>query len=228
MSQTAESVIPQMHGSLPIHRDQPLFRHPLNSNMKSNNNIRNLLAAIGAASITISSATAVDYWWDTNGATGGFGNTNGTWGTSTFWSTDITGASATANTTITSADTVNFGTATLNMAGGTIGVASGGVTVGSIVTGAGQTTNITLGTSGNAITIHGGITKNGIGTLNITSPIILGADQTWTNNSSTNLSTPSGTNFITNGGFDLTIDGTGTTVFGVLDRLPKVRASKRA
>jgi fibronectin-binding autotransporter adhesin len=77
------------------------------------------------------------YYWDSNGATAGFGNTTGTWGTSAFWSTSAAGTAATANSTITSLDTVNFGTATLNYANGAIGVVAGGVTVGDIIIGAG-------------------------------------------------------------------------------------------
>lgn len=37
------------------------------------------------------------YYWDSDGATSGFGNTTGTWGTSAFWSTSATGEAATAN-----------------------------------------------------------------------------------------------------------------------------------
>jgi fibronectin-binding autotransporter adhesin len=190
--------------------------------MKTESTRRHLLAIAASSLMAVSSASAATYYWDSNSTTAGFGNTAGTWGSSTFWSTNSDGTGATANTTITSADTVNFGTATLAYGTGSIaiGIASGGVTTGGIVIGAGQNQQITLGTSGNALTIHGGgITKNaGSANFIISSPIILGAAQTWTNNSSTNLSTPDGTtNFINNGGFDLTVDGTGTTVFGVLN-----------
>lgn len=62
---------------------------------------------LGAAS-----AHAATYYWDTDGSgTPGFGTASGTWGTSTFWGTDSAGSGATANTTITTADDVNFGTA---------------------------------------------------------------------------------------------------------------------
>jgi len=189
--------------------------------MKPRRKLFSLLAFAGSSLIAASSAFAqTSYWWDSNSTTAGFGNTTGIWGTNTFWSTSSDGSGATANTTITGADTVNFGTATLNYASGTVGVAAGGVTVGGIVMGAGQTQSISLGTSGNAITIYGGgITKNtGSAQLSMIGPVILGAAQTWTNNSSTNLSTPDGTtNFINNGGFNLTVDGTGTTVFGILN-----------
>ena len=137
--------------------------------------------------LTGSRASAANLHWDSNGNTAGFGNTTGTWGTNAFWNDNSTGGAPTVAFTAatTSSDTVNFGTATLNYDNATIGVAAGGVTVGSIVIGAGQTRAITaLGTSGNAITIHGGITKNaGSAAISFTSPITLGAAQTWTNNS---------------------------------------------
>ena len=127
------------------------------------------------------------YYWDSNGATAGFGNTTGTWGSSAFWSTNSAGTAATANTTITSLDTVNFGT-TLDYSNAAVGIAAGGVTVGSVVMGSGQTTALTLGTAGNAVTIHGGITKNsGSAALTISSPVVLGAAQTWTNSATTAL-----------------------------------------
>ena len=95
------------------------------------------------------------YYWDSNGSTAGFGNTTGTWGTSNFWNTDPAGGAGTFTTTTTSADTVNFGAAALNYGNTAVGVAAGGVNVNNIVFGAGQTTNITLGTAANAITLGG-------------------------------------------------------------------------
>jgi fibronectin-binding autotransporter adhesin len=170
-------------------------------------------AFLPAALLAVMNASAqTTYYWDSNSTTAGFGNTSGTWGTSTFWGTSAAGTGSTANTTITSVDTVNFGTASLNYANATIGVASGGVTVGDIVIGAGQTTAITaLGTAGNAITIHNGITKNsGSAAVTITSPITLGGAQTWTNNSTGTLKSSGGLNLAGN---LLTIAGTGTTDF---------------
>ncbi len=162
------------------------------------------------------------YYWDSNSTTAGFGNTAGTWGSSTFWSTSSAGTGATANTTITSADTINFGTATLSYGTSNVGVVAGGVTVGGIVMGAGQTTAINLGTSGNSVTIHGGgITKNaGSAQLSVIGPVILGAAQTWTNNSTTSLLTSNSTNLINTAGFQLTIDGTGHMRFGTVNQTP--------
>ncbi|MEI6646554.1 MAG: autotransporter-associated beta strand repeat-containing protein [bacterium] len=116
-----------------------------------------MASALVGVMMVCGAAQAATYYWDTDGITGGFGNTAGTWGTSAFWSTDITGASATALTTITTGDGVNFGTATLALSGAStnVGVAASGVTVNSITFGAGQTTPIVLGTVGNTITLGG-------------------------------------------------------------------------
>jgi fibronectin-binding autotransporter adhesin len=168
--------------------------------MKPNAFSRSLLLAIGSSMLAISSASAQQLYWDSNGATAGFGTTTGIWGTSTFWSTSSAGTAATANTTTTSSHTVNFGTATLNYGNGSVGIASGGVTVGSIVIGGGQTTALTIGTAGNSLTIHNGITKNaGSAAVTFLSPITLGAAQTWTNDSSTSINL-SGGNTVNNNG----------------------------
>jgi fibronectin-binding autotransporter adhesin len=159
--------------------------------------------------LAASSANADDYWWDSNGVTAGFGSNDGTWGSSTFWSTSSAGTDATANTTITSADTVNFGTASLAYGTSTrsVAIASGGVEVGSIVIGAAQNQAINLGTAGNNLTLHSGITKNsGSAVFTINSPIVLGGSQTWTNNSSTSLVWGGGLNLGTN---TLTFAGSG-------------------
>jgi autotransporter-associated beta strand protein len=119
---------------------------------------RAMMACILVGAMTVCrTAQAATYYWDTDGITGGFGNTAGTWGTSAFWSADITGASATVLTTITTGDGVNFGTATLALSAAStnVGVAASGVTVNSITFGAGQTTPIVLGTVGNTITLGG-------------------------------------------------------------------------
>jgi len=95
------------------------------------------------------------YYWDTDGSTGGFGDTAGTWGTSAFWSTDSTGASVPANPTVTTVDGIHFGTATLALgsAAATVGV-SGAVNANSITFGAAQTTPVTL-SGGTSITLGG-------------------------------------------------------------------------
>jgi autotransporter-associated beta strand protein len=116
---------------------------------------RLLLVAASSAIVTSQTASAADYWWDSNGTTAGFGNATGEWGVSDFWSSSSDGTAITAPVTTNSTDTVNFGTATLNYANAAVAVASAGVTVNSIVYGSGQTTAINLGTSGNVITLDG-------------------------------------------------------------------------
>ncbi len=97
-----------------------------------------------------SGALHAQLYWDSNGATAGFGATNGTWGTSAFWSTDSTGASATANTTTTISDTVYFGTDALGYTGGRTVTLSGTQNVG----------NIIFGSASGAVTISGGTALN--------------------------------------------------------------------
>jgi fibronectin-binding autotransporter adhesin len=131
-----------------------------------------VLAALSLATLafTVTNSRAIDYYWDSNGATAGFGTTTGTWGTSAFWSTSPAGTAATANTTITTSDSVNIGTATLNYGNATIG--AGTVSVNKIVFGAGQTTAVTLGTAANTMTLGGTtptITVEGSGSHTISS-----------------------------------------------------------
>ena len=84
------------------------------------------------------------YYWDSNGATAGFGSTTGTWGTNAFWSTDAAGTSATSNASITTSDTVNFGTAALNYAHATVTGPSAAQGFLNMNFGAGQTTALTI------------------------------------------------------------------------------------
>jgi fibronectin-binding autotransporter adhesin len=166
--------------------------------MKTNRNNLLLLAAISMA-CTAPIAFAADYYWDSDDTTPGFGNTTGIWDTAPFWSNDATGASTTALTPITSSDTVNFGTATLNYANSAVGVAAGGVTTNKIVLGAGQLNSLTLG----------GAASNGLLTLDGTSPTI-------TVNNPANIltigynATDTGTHLAGTSGF--TKDGLGTLI----------------
>jgi len=90
-----------------------------------------IAAVCAVALLGGSSARAATLYWDTNGVTAGSGAATGTWGTSTFWSTDPLGLSATANTGITNADDAIFSAGT-NGTGGTITI-SGTQTARSIV-----------------------------------------------------------------------------------------------
>lgn len=133
------------------------------------------------------SAKAAEYWWDSNADTPGFGNTTGTWGTSAFWTTSSAGTATPTAASISASDVVNFGTASLNYDNSNVGIVAGGVTVNSIIYGAGQSRSVVLGT--NRITLAGpsptitvnharahqvitspidgsaGLTKSGVGTL---------------------------------------------------------------
>ncbi len=94
------------------------------------------------------------------------------------------------------------------------GGTGGSVSLGSPTTAASLAFNAftgtyTLGSSGQALTVNSGITKNsGSGIATLASPVILGGPQTWTNNSSADLSVSGGLN---NAGHTLTIAGSGST-----------------
>ena len=168
-----------------------------------------LLALASAAAISSASVTyAAPVTWDANGATAGQTNGGGAWlGANQWWD----GAT---NVTWTSGDDATFGVGATN--GGAVTLASP-TTVGSITFNQFNGT-YTLGSSGQAITLNNGIVKNaGSAAATVVSPIVLGGAQTWTNNSTGLLLTGNSTNLITNGGFDLTVDGTGTTTFGVIN-----------
>ena len=139
----------------------------------------------------VHSAHATTYYWDADGTTAGFTTSaTGTWGTSAFWSTDSTGSTAGANTTITSTDDVNFGTASsgFSTTASTVTI-SGAQSVNSITFGAGNTA---------ALTLSGGTS------------LTLGSSSTITNNSASNLSI--GTLLAGTNGFTKT--GSGTVILG--------------
>ena len=163
------------------------------------------LAGSIALFITVSSAHAVPLTWDPG--SGGTTDGAGAWlDTGKWWD----GAT---NVDWTSGDAATFGN---SGAGGAVTLAS--PTTAASITFNAFTGTYTLGTSGNAITLNSGITKNaGSAAVTFASPITLGGAQTWTNNSTGLLLTGNGTNLIDNGGNQLTIDGTGTTTFGVLN-----------
>jgi autotransporter-associated beta strand protein len=90
-------------------------------------------------------------YWDSNGATPGYGSITGTWGSSSFWTVDASGASAPIAVTTETNTSVNFGSATLNYNQSAVTISDGGVSAGTITFGAGQSTPLTLG--GGAITL---------------------------------------------------------------------------
>ena len=134
-----------------------------------------LTGLVALFNLTAQPASAVNLYWDTNDTATGSGAATGTWGTDLFWSTDVSGLLATANTITTGLDDLFFsagtngtdGTVTVNttqtarlltleegaltFTGGTISLAGGGgITV---LAGSGNPTissNLTL-ISGNNI-----------------------------------------------------------------------------
>ena len=132
-----------------------------------NSRIPFALASAIAAMLTMQAAHAVNYYWDTNSTTAGFGSANGTWDSSVSanWTTDdVTGVAAPAAVTTatgtgaagSSGDNIFFGTNTVGQ-----GYANGGsATV--TVSGTQNAGQITFGGQTGAITFTGG------GTLNLT------------------------------------------------------------
>jgi autotransporter-associated beta strand protein len=113
------------------------------------------LATAVAAMLAASSASAENLYWDTNGTIAGSGAATGTWGIDVFWSTDVDGLLATANTATIGVDDLFF-------SAGTTGT-------GGIVTVDGSQTARRLTFEEGAITLSGGtlITLAGGGGLSV-------------------------------------------------------------
>ncbi|CAA6689840.1 MULTISPECIES: autotransporter-associated beta strand repeat-containing protein [unclassified Lentimonas] len=109
------------------------------------------VSAAAFALLGSSSAYAVDYYWDNDGTTAGFGTAAGTWAAPTTgdatqgWSTDDTGVTLPSDVTTTTSDTVFFGTDTLALASGTINLA-----------GTVNAANVKFGKVSGPITLSGG------------------------------------------------------------------------
>ena len=164
-----------------------------------------LCALAVLALVAVQPARAATIYWDANGATAGQTDGAGAWLNANQW---WTGA---ANVNWTSGGDAVFG---WGGAGGAVTLASP-TTVNSLTLNS-FTGTYTLGTAGQTITLNNGITKNAGGTAaTIISPITLGGTQNWTNNSAGLLTV--GTGAVTNGGYLLTIGGSGnTTVSSVI------------
>ncbi len=165
-------------------------------------------SALKTSTVSTTVELVLSLSWDANGATAGQTNGGGAWlGAGLWWD----GA---ANTNWAAGSNAVFGG--LNTAGGAVTLASP-TTVNSITFNQ-FTGTYTLGTAAQAITLTSGINKTSTSAaVTFVSPITLGGAQTWTNNSSGVLATPSGTNFIDNAGYQLTIDGTGVTTSGAIN-----------
>ena len=162
------------------------------------------LRVTDSAAKTATSTTTVKIGtltWDANGATATQADGPGAWFDANKWWDDI------ANASWTSGAAAIFGN---GGAGGAVTLASP-TTVDSLTFNSYITTGYTLGTAAQTITLNNGIIKNAGGVdATIISPITLGGAQTWTNNSSGLLSATGGLN---NGGFLLTIGGSGNVAF---------------
>lgn len=97
-------------------------------------------------------ASSATYYWDPNTTNAGFGTAGGTWGAATNWTTDATGAFGGTTTNITTtADALNFGSATLGLDDGTI-----------TVTGTVNAANLTFGAASSNLVFSGGKISLGV------------------------------------------------------------------
>ena len=157
------------------------------------------LARIALALLLFSSPplAASPLVWDANGTSSGQTNGGGAWlGTNLWWN-------GVGNQNWVSGSHAVFGGP--NTAGGAVTLATP-TAVGSITFNP-FTGTYTLGSSGQALTSHGGITNlSAAGAVTLSSPVSLGASQIWTNHSTGTftISSPVDTN-----GHTLTIDGSG-------------------
>jgi autotransporter-associated beta strand protein len=126
-------------------------------------------AALALALLASHSLHAVNYYWDNNGSTDGFGTAGGTWAAPTTnnstqgWSTAVTGNATLSGTTTTSSisagDVTYFGTTDYGLGGGTI-------TVGNV-----GNNGIVFGSTNGAVILNGG-------TITIRGNIVTSADNT--------------------------------------------------
>ena len=151
---------------------------------------------------------AASLFWDNTGATAGTtASPTGIWGTDSFWSTDSTGASATAATLTTSADTLTFAAGT---------TATGAYTV--TLNGAQAAKLLTL-EDGTATFTGGTLNLGGGGGITLATSTVTGAtmqanlgitgDQTFNIGSGRTLALTTGT-FTRNAGATANVQGSGT------------------
>jgi len=205
---------------------------PLKTNRRNLiRNIAALFAGVGMLTpLTAPSALAVDYYWDTNGTTAGLGNTAGTWGTSAFVASlaggngrqIVAGTFSVANTAATTSDSMSFGIAgmALGSTASNIGIAAGGINIGNIIFGAGQTNAITLSGGGGNITLAaaGNIVVNN--SSNTIGAILTGAGTSMTKSGSgtlilTGANTYTGATIISGGGILQVGNGTSGSLNGI-------------
>ena len=139
--------------------------------------------------------------WDANAATAGQTNGGGAWLNASQW------WDGSANLTWTPGANTSFGGT--STAGGAVTLASP-TSVGSITFNT-FTGTYTLGSAAQTLTINGSINKTATSAaVTFVSPIVLGGNQTWTNNSTGVLSINDALN---NNGYNLTLNGTGQVNF---------------
>ncbi len=137
--------------------------------------------------------------WDANGTTAGQTNGAGAWLGANFW------WNGSSNQAWASGSNATFGG--LNTAGGAVTL--GSPTSVNFINFNTFTGTYTVGTTGQELTINGGISKAATSAaVTFVSPVAVGADQTWSNNSTGLLSLNAAVN---NNGYTLTFDGSGTT-----------------
>lgn len=130
--------------------------------------------AIVATAFGVSSASGQTvYYWDANGATAGFGTASGTWGGSSFFSTNASGTIATTSVTTTLSNDLNFGTGSAGLTTGTVEV-SGSQSIRSLVFGS-QSGVLTLTGGTIGLAASGTITANQASNTNTINSILAGA-----------------------------------------------------
>jgi autotransporter-associated beta strand protein len=193
--------------------------------MKAHSSLRSFLLISGSSLLAANSVHAASGTWNANLA--------GNWSDTTKWSggTVADGADFTATFgDFISADRI----VTLDSARTLGGISALDATHNYTISGANALTfDVTTGVSvvnhsvaGRLLTVNvpvtfnDGLEKTGAGGVTFGGPITLAAAQTWTNNSTGALTTGSGTNLINNGGYQLTVDGSGVTNFGSVGLAP--------
>ncbi len=157
---------------------------------------------ISIVSTTVNITTLLK--WDANGLTALQTDGNGEWFNPNLW---YTGSSNTTWTTAPIKD-VTFGSG----GGGGAVTLNNATSVGSMSFNS-FTGTYNIGTIGQDLTIYGGINKTAASAaVTILSPILLGAAQTWTNNSTTG-SLNFNNSTVNNQGYLLTFEGNGNTTF---------------
>jgi fibronectin-binding autotransporter adhesin len=156
------------------------------------------------------SARAASYWWDTT--------TTGTWSTLGNWWT-TSGGSTNAGTAPGSADSVTFNgtgvngasTAQLSAATSVSGITF--LNTGTSLLDSTSTTSETLTVGTGGITLNSGAGAVTLGNATDPMPVTMGGAQSWTNNSASLMTV---VNNVANGGFLLTVAGSGnTTLAGI-------------